>query len=69
MALLSMLRLRFLLPRLTTLTDGTSIYVDAQIPTTEVNYLGEGATAIGAGGDGLVTSLVTHSSISVATGR
>ncbi len=33
-----------------TLTDGTSIYVDAQIPTTEVNYLGEGATAPGAGG-------------------
>jgi len=33
-----------------TLTDGTSIYVDTQIPTTEVNYLGEGATAPGAGG-------------------
>ncbi len=33
-----------------TLTDGTSINVDAQIPTTEVNYLGEGATAPGAGG-------------------
>lgn len=33
-----------------TLTDGTSIYVDAQLPTTEVNYLGEGATAPGAGG-------------------
>ena len=34
-----------------TLTDGTAIYVDAQLPTTEVNYLGEGATAPGAGGD------------------
>ena len=33
-----------------TLNDGTSIYVDAQLPTTEVNYLGEGATAPGAGG-------------------
>lgn len=33
-----------------TLTDGTSIYVQAQLPTTEVNYLGEGATAPGAGG-------------------
>ena len=33
-----------------TLTDGTSIYVDAQLPTTDVNYLGEGATAPGAGG-------------------
>ena len=33
-----------------TLADGTSIYVDAQIPTTEVNYLGEGATTPGAGG-------------------
>lgn len=33
-----------------TLTDGTSIFVDAQLPTKEVNYLGEGATTPGAGG-------------------
>ena len=33
-----------------TLTDGTQINIQAQIPTTEVNYLGEGATAPGAGG-------------------
>ena len=33
-----------------TLTDGTAINIQAQIPTTEVNYLGEGATAPGAGG-------------------
>ena len=31
-----------------TLTDGTEINIQAQIPTTEVNYLGEGATASGA---------------------
>ena len=34
-----------------TLTDGTEINIQAQLPTTEVNYLGEGATAPGAGGD------------------
>lgn len=33
-----------------TLSDGTEINIQAQLPTTEVNYLGEGATAPGAGG-------------------
>lgn len=34
-----------------TLSDGTEINIQAQLPTTEVNYLGEGATTPGEGGD------------------
>lgn len=37
-----------------TLTDGTSINVDAHIPTTEVNYLGEGAVNPGVNEDVIV---------------
>ena len=34
-----------------TLSDGTEINIQAQLPTTEVNYLGEGATTPGEGGE------------------
>lgn len=46
-----------------TLSDGTEINIQAQLPTTEVNYLGEGATNPGVNEDVIVcTSATTYSS-------
>jgi len=45
-----------------TLSDGTEINIQAQLPTTEVNYLGEGATTPGEGGDEPVDGSIVFTS-------